>query len=294
VRVCSKCAEVGFFLAPAETSENKYEEEASNRQTVQPAANDAESMRLQQAQQQQLAKLQQSERDFTKVKSAHSGPKPSPQTVQAFFLPPFAKMITLSDGSVIQRGLLNFIIRSASGKGTPINPVPSYIPTSQRTTPDLISKSGLFFKMSFMDSKNFLRGELKMRGIELSWDVETEGEGRARMTAGSSIRVVENSQDNCVEISTYEGSTQIWKLVNGLNPTTDRNTKIVVYFKFATVMERDDWVLSIQHNMYAYLMSNDNFIQVKQKFIAFAKQVGVVGAENMDWQNILDVLYSSK
>jgi len=292
VRVCSKCAEVGFFLAPAETTENKYDEIAyeNTQQDV-----DEETQRHQQHQQQHLAKLKQNNRDWNKVKSSHSGPIPTAATVQSFFLPPFAKMITLSDGSVIQRGLLNFIIRSATGKGVPINPIPSYIPTSQRTSPELITKTGPFFKMAFEDSKTFLRGELKIKGIELSWDVENEGEGRARMTSGSSVRVVENSQDNCIEISTYEGSTQIWKLVNGHNPSQDRqNTKIVVYFRFGTVAERDQWVLAIQHNMYAYLMSDDNFIQVKQKFISFAKQVGVVGAENMNWESILDNLYSSK
>jgi len=289
VRVCAKCAEVGFFLAPAETTEAKYDEVAYESQNT-------DIQQHQQHQQQHLAKLKQNTRDWDKVKSSHTGPIPTAATVQTFFLPPFAKMITLSDGSVIQRGLLNFIIRSASGKGLPISPIPSYIPTYQRTSPELITKTGPFSKMGFTDTKVFLRGELKIKGIELSWDVENEGEGRARMTAGSSVRIVENSQDNCVEISTFEGSTQIWKLMNGhSDASNDRtNTKIVVYFQFSSIEERDQWVLSIQHNMYAYLMSNDNFIQVKQKFISFAKQVGVVSPEHMDWASILDNLYSSK
>lgn len=80
-----------------------------------------------------------------------------------------------------------------SGRGTPVSPVPGYIPTPQRVNMELITKVGPFYKMAFVDSKTFLRGELKMKGIELSWEVENEGEGRARMTAGSSVRVVENS-----------------------------------------------------------------------------------------------------
>ncbi len=134
---------------------------------------------------------------------------PTPSSIQSFFLPPFAKMVTLPDGSVIQRGLLNFIIRlifrilyylsiltsnrSATGRAMPINPIPSYIPTAQRPSKPLsfITKRGPFSKMSFLDGNVWLRGELKMKGIEISWEVENEGEGRARMDAGSGIKLLD-------------------------------------------------------------------------------------------------------
>ncbi len=46
--------------------------------------------------------------------------------------------------------------------------------------------------------------------------------------------------------------------------------------------------------MYAYLTTSDCFTQVRQKFIAFSRQVGVIDPEDLNWQNILDNLYTSK
>eukprot|EP00026_Physarum_polycephalum_P010258 Phypoly_transcript_10414.p1 GENE.Phypoly_transcript_10414~~Phypoly_transcript_10414.p1 ORF type:complete len:357 (+),score=73.21 Phypoly_transcript_10414:41-1072(+) len=221
VRACSKCAEGGFFLSPADNTD-------TIRSTIHiPQSNDEDIKEHQKHQQQHLMNLQQRKRDFSQVVPTHEGPMPTADTVQSFHLPSVAKMITLPDGSVIQRGLLNFVIRSISGKALAINPIPAYIPTSQRpaSPPEFITKSGRFQKMSFGDTNVWLEGELKLKGIELSWDSEKEGEGWARMGAGSGVKVLEPGGPNkdifLVEVSTYEATTQMWNLINGMNTSNE-------------------------------------------------------------------------
>lgn len=72
----------------------------------------------------------------------------------------------------------------------------------------------------------------------------------------------------------------------------EKDTKRTWYFVANDDKSRDEWVEAINNNIICYQNSEEAFQFVKNSYLNFMKQVGSMNAENFNWKEIFEMLYT--